>query len=635
QKLFGRKDDSKPTAANSSAELASTPAPAPAPPPKAPEPPKIRVWDSYGRLTEFSREDWRTKVLPLNFEAARDNPDTLVKIISSSLADGFIVECLNSARRLRTLDPKRGGLLLGVVMNGLQRFEEGQRILSETIQNHGEDGQILANLAQAYQGLEQESLAEETLWRALVLDPNLNQGFAWYLRMDRARGKEDDEALRRIAAIPGAWRAKIWLAKRALDTKNIEEGLQIYRESLSCAVKPYPADLLMEMSGHLANAGYLPEALQLVEPHFEPAVHGLQVGNNLIKIHFDLGQLDSAEKIIQRLHALKQSSWKEGLRYWEEEIIKARMAINSPMPPEEMAMSLQLIEGPVWLKADSPAIELFPPKEPGKGTVCFLGSSCEVATNSKRVQQQLSDAPTRLSQALPVFFAEQLEFSTEASARTLVPWLDSESSPFVFFGETWKDEEAATYARQVEKPCDYVVTVHLKSAVKPWSVQVRLIRTIDAQLLGTIEEPFPESAYSGLKELTRKILGLLEERAEIKPVERPAIYQVPNNQNFSYYLFGLEQLLTLRCAGMEGARSKTGPGGHDAIEGTLHLSLAEPQNICVRILLAQVLIAMKRAKPEILAQFKEKIRWHQTDHALPAPAHGVVQRLMDEAFAGV
>ena len=50
----------------------------------------------------------------------------------------------------------------------------------------------------------------------------------------------------------------------------------------------------MQISGDLGNAAHLPELLQLVEPHFVAEVHGLPVGNNLIKAHLDLGQLDAA-----------------------------------------------------------------------------------------------------------------------------------------------------------------------------------------------------------------------------------------------------------------------------------------------------------------------------------------------------
>src|ERR1700691_795861 len=44
----------------------------------------------------------------------------------------------------------------------------------------------------------------------------------------------------------------------------------------------------------LGMHGLLPELLELTEPYFIPEVHGLQVGNNLIKANMELGHLHRA-----------------------------------------------------------------------------------------------------------------------------------------------------------------------------------------------------------------------------------------------------------------------------------------------------------------------------------------------------
>jgi hypothetical protein len=41
---------------------------------------------------------------------------------------------------------------------------------------------------------------------------------------------------------------------------------------------------------------------------------------------------------------------------------------------------------------------------------------------------------------------------------------------------------------------------------------------------------------------------------------------------------------------------------------------------------------MKRARPDILLEFKDKIALLQNEKPLPEPAHGVVQRLLNEVF---
>src|SRR5205085_1370683 len=105
-----------------------------------------------------------------------------------------------------------------------------------------------------------------------------------------------------------------------------------------------------------------------------------------------------------------------------------------------------------------------------------LGCSIEMASNSKRVERQMADVQGRLSRALPLFLAEQVEFNTLARVQTLVPWIMSEGGGFILSGFAWKDEEAASYSRESEIKSDYVVTTHLKTQAEPWTVELRLIR---------------------------------------------------------------------------------------------------------------------------------------------------------------
>src|SRR5260221_14756963 len=95
RKLFGRKPESTPPSL--------TPPPASPPPPGAPA--MLKAWDAYGRICEIPREEWRTKVLPLNFRNTWNKPDELAGLINNALNDGFIADCLEPARQLHRIDP--------------------------------------------------------------------------------------------------------------------------------------------------------------------------------------------------------------------------------------------------------------------------------------------------------------------------------------------------------------------------------------------------------------------------------------------------------------------------------------------------------------------------------------------------
>src|ERR1041385_3783482 len=211
------------------------PPPASPPPPGAPQ--MLKAWDAYGRIVEISREDWRTKVLPGNFRNAWNKPDELANLISTSLNDGFVADCLEPARQLYRIDPqpKRGVVYLAVILLQLKQFDEAEDILTHTIQKHGEEGVLLTNLAKAFSGKGDAAMAEQTLWHALELDPNQDNGFAWYQAIHRERGGNEagDAAMRRVAALPGSWRPQLWLAREALKSRNFDAAMAYYRESLS------------------------------------------------------------------------------------------------------------------------------------------------------------------------------------------------------------------------------------------------------------------------------------------------------------------------------------------------------------------------------------------------------------------
>jgi hypothetical protein len=216
----------------------------------------------------------------------------------------------------------------------------------------------------------------------------------------------------------------------------------------------------------------------------------------------------------------------------------------------------------------------------------------------------------------------------------LIQWLVGELPGFILSGGAWADDLAATLARQGDTKNDYVVVTHLKPNQEPWVVELRLVRTIDAKCLGTLTATFPTGKpEEGLPKLANQLLNLLQEQAEIEPTDRPVLYQVPPAPHFGVYLLRLEQLLAVRCAGMDGVPASYLSGEREIIDGNLQQCLNFPQNVGARILLAHTLRAMKRARPDILPEFKDRIALLQREKPLSEPAQGIVQRIINEALA--
>ena len=622
KKLFGKKEPWSPPKES---------------PPPAGAPAMMKVWDAYGRIGEIPREEWRIHVLPVNFQNAWNKPDDLAKLIHVTLHDGFIIDCLEPARQLYRIDgkSKQAADLLSFVLIRANKVDEAEEIINRAITEHGKDCLLLNNLAKVHNARGHQEKVEHTLWESLQLDPNLENSFGWYVAIHRERGGEEAEleAMRRIASIVGSWRAQIWLARAALHSRDSEGAIKIYRELLSSVGKPIPADLLMQMSGDLGKTGHLLEALQLTSPQFVPEQHGLKVGNNLIKAHFDLGQIDAAQRILDQLYALNRTDWKENLQFWDTEIAKLKIDVSPRPSSEEMKVAMLTIDGPIWLDPSSPAAELFPTSVDRQVNVAFIGCSVETATNSKRIQQQMTDAPGRLSRALPLCLAEGAYFSSNACVQTLVPWIVRENGGFVLMGDRCPDEDAVAYAQQTEDKNDYAVLTHIKAIGDSWTVELRLVQTIDAKCVGELSISFPATKpEEGLLLLKKQLLNLLERHAEVELVPAPNAYQLPGAPHFGDYLVRLEQLLAVRCAGMDGMKNGLN-GEREIIDGNLQLCLDSAENVTARILLAQTLLAMKKVRPDVLREFKEKIALLQKEKKLPEPAQGVVQRLINEAFA--
>lgn len=599
-------------------------------------PDRIKVYDQFGRELWLTRQQWVDSVLLPNMEQAWNDPDQLAGFLINGLQDGFASELLKGSERLAGIDtkPDRGAVLHSIALLKSGRIDDSERVLKAHIARHGETGTVLTNLAKVYAERNDTPRMMETLWRGLELDPNLDNAVPWYEVLHRDKDGEPAgiEALRRIAALPGSWRAQLWLARAALQEGDLPGALALYAESLSRTQKPVPTDVLMQMSGDLGNQGHLPELVNLTAPHFQAEVHGVTVGNNLIKGYLDLGHLDQAKGILDQLHAQKRPDWKETLGFWDTELAKARLTIEEVPSPARMRVTLLTVEGPVWLKPDSPAIELFPARAGAGPTVCLVGGTVKQATNSKRAEHQLSDAQGRLSRALPLYLAEQLHWHTNARVSTLVPWVVGPPGGFLVSGTPWDSAEVAALARRGDQPHDYAVTVHLEVQSEPWQAELRLIRTIDGACLHTLSTVFtPTSLESELSTLARQMIQRVQQEAGAITQPCPAAYAAPVDQGFTDYLLRLEQLLAVRCSAMEGVQSGFLSGEREILDGNLQLCLSHPESVSLRLLLAQTLLTMKRASPAAVSEFQEKTRLLQDRHPLPGAAQGVIDRILRDA----
>ena len=600
----------------------------------AKDPNLVKVFDEYGREMFISKDVWRKNVLPGAIKAEWNNPENLYNIIVGVLADGFLTDVVDAAKRLHEIDPDpaRGACVWGVVLMNSGQFDEAERVFREHTARHGENGFVLTNVAKVQAKRGDDALAQATLWHALELDPNQQNGLEWFVLEQREReGPAGEEAaLRRIAALPRSWRARIWLARAALKRSDPNEAIRLYEQALAAANDPVPAELLLSMSGDLGNAGQVQEVLRLALPRFDATHHGLLVGNNLMRALSDLGELQQARAILDQLYGQKRPDWKETLGFWDTELAKLGIERRPVEPTDELRVVLSLIDAPVWLPERSPAHALFADTPTGAIRVCFIGSSATQPVDdggSTEVRLQLSDAPGRLSRSIPLFLGEQIRFGLGADAIVVVPVVDT--GGFVLSGVPWPDDHAIEFVGMLTVPAAYVVTTHIEVGAR-WQVKLRLLRVADGECLSSLEETFdvsdPERA---LLALAAKLEATLASAAGVRRAEREQHYDVPRAELFPHYLLRLEQLLAVRSTGVDHALPMPLTGAHEIMDGNISLCLYAPENVTTRILLLQTWRSLRHALPQVAADFDDKLARLAREHPLAGEAQTVAEKLME------
>lgn len=282
----------------------------------------IRMYDSNGNELLILRSEYRKKVLPDIFEKVKHSSDELYGSIVLALQDGFFEECLSPARKLAQIDhdKERSTTILGIALMKNNRLDEAQEVLECYLIEKGDSGVILTNLAKVLAEKGEGVNSTETLWKALIVDPNQDNALDWWAAIHREKDGDEGfyKAIEMVAQVPGSWRPQLWLARRLLEQKKIDSAITIYRKVLESV--PDAGDALRMISGDLGNNGYLAQMLDLILPFYEPEKHGPQPGLNLIQASIQYGEKETGLRLCESVERLQRYDLKQHL-----ESLRARL----------------------------------------------------------------------------------------------------------------------------------------------------------------------------------------------------------------------------------------------------------------------------------------------------------------------
>jgi len=389
----------------------------------------ITVFDERGHEMKILRKDWKRSVLLPSIEKAWNDANVLYQHVVQGLEDDFAEDVLGAAERLAELDDgsERARIVLAIARLKVGDLEGAEHELESCIARHGRTGVAVTNLAKVYAARGEDDRSLATLREALGIDPNQDNALLWWAALGRESGGDEAHAraLEEIAAVEGAWRPQLWLARECLGAGDVTAAIGLYDHVLACA-KDEPG-VLMTVSGDLGNAGALDELLQIVRPCYDPQQHGPETGMNLAQALKQLGRHSEAMEMVRSVAALGLAPFAARLSELECEIASQVKPVSPAEAPEIVALP---IAGPLWTRGLYEPEWLLPERGEDAPSVTFVALANEAA-GAQVSQIQTVDAAGRTTRAIPLLLAEEF-LMRHAVRTTCLLFVAKGSGPAVF-----------------------------------------------------------------------------------------------------------------------------------------------------------------------------------------------------------
>jgi hypothetical protein len=375
---------------------------------------------------------------------------------------------------------------------------------------------------------------------------------------------------------------------------------------------PVPADALMQISGDLGNRGHLALLLDLCGPRFDLALHGLQVGNNLIKANLELGRTTDARRIVEQLYAQQRPDWREALMDWEQRIDDAEKRYG---PVEgQIKIALLALDQPLWAYGLLGFEALLPVKRAHTSRVTFICGTCERAgPKATQAYVQRSEALGQVTRTFPLYLAEEVYLRTSAQTRVL--FTVAEGGGFALLGAPWELEQLTN--ANIE--ADVVVLLHVDAQSSPWDMRFSLYLTSTKSIVTswsisfTAEKPLP-AVNAALERLLDELAAIFDEQ----PCGEPSVLQWLPEDDLTRYVSCLESALTLATVNTFESERPAVWGERALVDGLIDLAVTMPGSIRSRLLLLNSVEKEARRRPDIVREYVEKLALLQQRHPLPA-----------------
>lgn len=567
----------------------------------------ITAYDSYGRQIKVTRSEWRDKLLQPNLEQSWKEPDKLYGLILSALDDGFVHEVIEASSQLLAIDPdqERSHVLRGIVLMESGQLDKAHEVLQAAVAKVGQTGTLLVNLAKIYAKQGDAETAEKTLWRALELDPNQDNGLLWWLSIQREQEGESGytRALQKAGSIPHSWRPQLWLAREHLGRGDIAEAKALYEAVLR--VDHHNDDALMMMSGDLGQHGQAKLAIELIAPIFDPQHDDPRAGFNLLQAYLEIGLYDEGEALLSRLYARGLTPFKAHLDHYAAEFHKHRSkesASTVTQVPEPVQFESLVFKVPVWHTSLHNPTWLFSQKPATTARVTCVSFTKRLSQTQKLEQNahgEREDELGRLTRAIPLYLAESIHYWTDLSSCTAIPVIKG-GGPVVFGA----DADDAALCDRFAADSAFVLTGQMDDSQKRWQIVFRLwdcaARTC---LLEESIETTPEEIGAAVLVFEQR---MLTELAATRANPLDAFYRRPEHPTMGAYLVMLGQSLTLSLAANDVIPKESIWGERNILESPLYMALQQPEAEVFKFLFISDLAKAHHYQSSCVPEFKAR-----------------------------
>ena len=432
--------------------------------PASPAEPKthVEVLNAQGQRIRIPIEQYRKQALPEMIKASDTDPDRLTAVIMQAVRDGCADDVIAAANRLTVIDKKnieRALTVLAVVQRDCGDLDLAEGTLKELLQRKPGSAAAYVGLGMLQERQGNLEQCEQLLWQALQLDCNHPDAVHGYLQT-RHRSVGDDgypAEIEKVMALPGSWRAQLWMARLQLTRDNEAGAAAIYREVLS--QEQVEGDALLMACADLVQRQKHDLIDELVVKRFVPGQHHPHIGAAILQ-HYHMQQKhELGEALLHQMYVHYGHMIGGDLQQFAVEFDRMRLSKLPPMPqlPANPKVNLMRLDRPSWYAGYGDPQWLLPQKGPGHKHVMVFALAIDGQPKLEPAQEEEVGRATR---SLPLWFAEQIWLATPHRGTAALPM--AENGGWAVLGRPWPEEQLAMQLPEAERASTILLTGQLR-----------------------------------------------------------------------------------------------------------------------------------------------------------------------------